>query len=664
MSARPPLFGRRTWVLALLENTNRALGRPATANEMAARMRRLDLSTSFCISTKELGQAFSRDLFQLWMDDAVYCTGKRGHARVFCTLATLPDPPMTFSPGGTSHRKLVLAAVAKAVERLGRPVRLQDIVDELPLSRNTTSVYIASLTRSGELTAVGWVCGEGGNRLVVPTGTDVTKLTPTVPPTLNEVVAATFAQIWEEHIEQARRIGGLPVPIAGKEVTERVGRKSPATKLPSIRMALKALTRGHHHQVRRVGTGEGCRTRWAPADVPDTDLDLSDTQAAACRSDPARIELLIRRATGRHGVPAVSSRQLNNELHRDVGFRLQAPSLADAITIACPRPERSYTLKNPLVLRAGVVGDVPYYCLPAAAANAALYLEWLQADHAWTQFDWKGLIQAAGRCQLPAYAAAHLALLPGGIQEVRATVSRVLEQDALGEQLHGAMRARLQELDNLVLARPGLFQRHHDSGPEKPTPTGKTPPRWTPEEFARTFQMLTGRPPTGQEALHPLIRRVPNPAYRSTGVRGRKHSVQWHLDRTSALLFLAERFGGRVCRVLAELARNELASVRDPQPAIVSLGSEEPDHRLAAVACLAFLWGTRSAHHLLTTIEVEPEPGVREAALWAYGFAGSSTAADEVLRRHAASDPSPQVRQFAALALEAPARESTRWWIL
>lgn len=505
------------------------------------------------------------------------------------------------------------------------------------------------------------MCGEGGNRLVVPAGTDPETLTATVPLTWNETVAAAFAGVWKEHLEQAGRAGALPVPIASEEVNERIQLEFPEVKgTARVSAALKAL--GRRGRIRRLGTGSGSRARWAPADVPDSELDLSGTQAVACRSDPARVALLIQRATERLGVPAVSSRQLQDELRKDPDFQLRAASLSEAIAVACPRPGNNPSLKNPLVLRAGEVGVVPYYCLPAAAENAALYLEWLQADHAWTQLEWKALTQAARRCRLPAYAAAHLARLPSGLLETRNAISRVLDRGMVGKPTESEMRSRLQELDDIEMAWPRLFQHHHEQGPEESVPAEEIP-RWTPDEFAHAIQLLTGRPPTAQEARNPLVRRVPNPAYQSKAAKDRNNSVRWHLDRTSALLFLAERHGGRMCRVLAGLARGELAFVRDPQPAIVSLRSEDPDQRLTAVACLAFLWSPESAYHLLTTTQMEPEPGVREAALWAHGFAGGP-AATEVLRRHAADDSSPQVRQFARLALEAVAHEPAGWLVL
>ncbi len=52
----------------------------------------------------------------------------------------------------------------------------------------------------------------------------------------------------------------------------------------------------------------------------------------------------------------------------------------------------------------------------------------------------------------------------------------------------------------------------------------------------------------------------------------------------------------------------------------------------------------------------DAEPGVREAALWAYAFSGGE-AAEELVAERAKEDPTPRVKEFAAEM----ARAGT-WW--
>jgi hypothetical protein len=52
---------------------------------------------------------------------------------------------------------------------------------------------------------------------------------------------------------------------------------------------------------------------------------------------------------------------------------------------------------------------------------------------------------------------------------------------------------------------------------------------------------------------------------------------------------------------------------------------------------------------------------VRQAALWAFGFAGGSGAVD-LLRNAAHADPSDQLRTFARQALTTVEERSGGWW--
>ena len=56
--------------------------------------------------------------------------------------------------------------------------------------------------------------------------------------------------------------------------------------------------------------------------------------------------------------------------------------------------------------------------------------------------------------------------------------------------------------------------------------------------------------------------------------------------------------------------------------------------------------------------EEDPDPGVRQSSLWAYGFAGGVGARD-MLCDKAAHDPNERVRKFASEALEA---DGESWW--
>jgi hypothetical protein len=54
----------------------------------------------------------------------------------------------------------------------------------------------------------------------------------------------------------------------------------------------------------------------------------------------------------------------------------------------------------------------------------------------------------------------------------------------------------------------------------------------------------------------------------------------------------------------------------------------------------------------------DPDPGVQQSALWAYGFAGGE-GAHEMLVDKSRNDPNNRVREFASQALEA---DDGSWW--
>jgi hypothetical protein len=54
------------------------------------------------------------------------------------------------------------------------------------------------------------------------------------------------------------------------------------------------------------------------------------------------------------------------------------------------------------------------------------------------------------------------------------------------------------------------------------------------------------------------------------------------------------------------------------------LASSDYEQRLAAIACCAFLQSEQGTALLADLATSDPESGVREAALWALGFAGGT----------------------------------------
>lgn len=95
-----------------------------------------------------------------------------------------------------------------------------------------------------------------------------------------------------------------------------------------------------------------------------------------------------------------------------------------------------------------------------------------------------------------------------------------------------------------------------------------------------------------------------------------------------------------------------------PQIAGIGRTAATAADRLAAIACLAFLPATRGNQRLRRIAIDDPEPGVRQAALWAYGFAGGADA-ENLLSERARDDRDARVRRFAQTGRDGHRRS---WW--
>ncbi|MGK2963611.1 MAG: HEAT repeat domain-containing protein, partial [Gemmatimonadaceae bacterium] len=129
-------------------------------------------------------------------------------------------------------------------------------------------------------------------------------------------------------------------------------------------------------------------------------------------------------------------------------------------------------------------------------------------------------------------------------------------------------------------------------------------------------------------------------------------------DRFDVVSGLAERGGGYDCSTYAAIAKSELGKIRDETLVLPSLQSSEQDEREAAIACLAFLGGDASLAALRVTAGTDPSPGLRRAAIWAYGFAGGEDAIMFARQRHEADgDEAVKAWITRSLALDNPC-----WW--
>ena len=111
---------------------------------------------------------------------------------------------------------------------------------------------------------------------------------------------------------------------------------------------------------------------------------------------------------------------------------------------------------------------------------------------------------------------------------------------------------------------------------------------------------------------------------------------------------------------LMGMAAPELGLLRDASYLYPAAKSADPDARLMAVACLAFVQSLLGNELLKEAAMRDPEPGLRASALWAYRFAGGEWGRElaGVMAKH---DESPEVREFA---VQVAAAEGAEIWLL
>jgi hypothetical protein len=110
----------------------------------------------------------------------------------------------------------------------------------------------------------------------------------------------------------------------------------------------------------------------------------------------------------------------------------------------------------------------------------------------------------------------------------------------------------------------------------------------------------------------------------------------------------------------AMLAGHELGRLRDPRFVFPALREKNFEIRLAAVACLAFLWSDEGNKRLRRVAVNDEDAGVRQSALWAYCFAGGKSAR-EMLSERAKNDRDAIVRAFARGLLETELGSYSYW---
>jgi hypothetical protein len=575
----------------------------------------------------------------------------------------------------------VLGLIHETVEKLGRAVRTVDILEYAATSEKAEGLSqfdithdVLNLEHTGKLTIVGSIRGDGkGINLYLPAGLDASRFRPSKPLTWLDEVAQMIEDMWAERIEEAAAKDIRPKPFTTGDVRARIvasqfySRKELQKDSRIVVNAVAQLARTHDPLLRKIKRKGEKAILWVPVGVADADVDLGDNYA----NDAERVGEAARRAIKRLRRP-VNVRDIRDEIERD--FSLQPAGSSSVFSILSDLSKKVIDTGpvtgrrervNRRIYNVGKIGGDAYYCTENEQ-EARAYVKFRQMELYWSRAQAEGQIAALETVSLPWIAKGRALLL---LKETH-TFQRELEEIVADNSIDGATRNEVDTLQQRIgeiaeRARHWLDTCEVDDS-SIPAEIDISVPGLTSEELLTIHKPLYPQaekitdPAQLITLKHNSIRRIPNPAFVSRFAKEPSVAAEFLYDRTDALIYAAKQWGGPECSLQAMLASNELGFLRDPRFVFPALESTNFETRLAGVACLAFLWSDEGNRWLRHIAIADPDPGVRQSALWASGFAGYQEAL-KLASCVAENDINPNVRAFAIKIIEA---SETELWIL
>lgn len=151
------------------------------------------------------------------------------------------------------------------------------------------------------------------------------------------------------------------------------------------------------------------------------------------------------------------------------------------------------------------------------------------------------------------------------------------------------------------------------------------------------------------------IRRIRNPEFVAPRYGGRIGAA-FLFERVSARIYLARRYGGRECGMLAAIVDQTLGGLRDCRYMMAEASGISAAERLRGVAALALYGGAEATQMLSARWECETDPHFKAAILW--GCAFNQYAAWRDLASCAATSENVRLRSIGRALL---AEGATAW---
>lgn len=628
---------RHQLILAGLEDANAEHGRVISVGELLAELTEKETELLREAYAGDLSSSVGRVLRQFVDKGVVVTPGKLGGVRYYGTTRVLGSEGLELPPC-VSRRRRSLAFIERLARDKGRALRMTNIREaveesDMDLDPDLVARDVSNLTRTGEMLVVGQVRGDGGGRnLYLPASLASVKDAYLVdrPETWLEQVVAAFRKVWARRQGDAEWCGSSPLAVPTGEVRDQVRAdhpQHPRLDDPQLLVnALQQLARGSDPALRKISRPDHRSVLWVPAGLEDDEFRVDDAYA----HDTERVAEAVRRAEGRRNVPAATEDEVTFEIERDralepVGSSAVYQLLSDASKTTVDAGEGSRRKRrNQVIHHVGAVGGRAYFCA-GEPEKARLYVRTLQLQTVWKELQARARIDDLATCSLPSVAYGRALLLSEELAEVAPAASELA-----GSDLREDLRRPALEVQDAVAGLQSDVKEYisqHEIDPWWPDEVEKTVVGFTPQRLLEIVEPVypAAREVDDAHDLVPLledrIRRVRNPEHTRRYDEDPERAAQYLFERTSALTYVARRWGGTEAKLQGMMASSQLGCLRDVRFVLPALEDENPDRRLAGVACAALLSSDRALPHLERLAENDPASGVRDSAGWALRFA-------------------------------------------
>jgi len=655
-------------ILQALEIANRAFMRIVNVSEILQALSSKEKSILEKKYNLPLSNLVSKILHLLCKRGKVFNVGPVGKSYYYGLVGLLNSEEANLDDI-QSIRHRVLKLVQIAVIENNRALQMGEIIEFAKnlngyetLEPKLITRSVLSLKETGELIKIPMRGSERGFGVYLPCELNLDDYLPKKPLTWLEFTLAAFNEVWKEHQQQAENKNTLPLPISTGEVRAKIAESAQfSEKLldPTILVnAMQQLARSSNPSIRKIKRRQEKTLFWLPIDIKDNEVNLG----ASYIHDAERLEEAVKRAGTRFARP-VSLSEIKEEVEIDSSLepvsKLPYHLLLSDLARGRINGREQNTLKsssNKRIYRVGKLQGKSYYYF-TDEPEAVAYVKFRFLEQKWNDLNPDEEIMRVEACILPTIAFGRIKLLAA---ESDSILNELKEIQALGKILgisDAEMKSLLEYVSEIKLRTEEWIKDKENIFINLPQNVESTIKGWTAhelQEFITPFyhRARNLKPQTNiQSLLGNAIRRIPNPELNRTNLHEPRSAAEYFYDETDALIYTAKEWGGVESRYQASLASNELGILRDPRFVIPSLDSKDFNMRLSAVSCLAFLPSEEGNLRLSQTAINDIDIGVRQSALWAYGFAIGENAIDFIEER-SFQDEDTRVRSFARNLVE------------